>query len=45
VPQKLERKLKAQAKKLHLHGKRLRAYVFGTLTRVKKKSRVLRIRF
>lgn len=31
MPKSLERKLKKMAKKKHLKGKRLNAYVYGTL--------------
>jgi hypothetical protein len=39
MPKKLERKLRAQARKKGLKGKRANAYVFGTLERIKKKHR------
>lgn len=39
MPVKIERELKAQAHKRGLTGKRFDAYVFGTLSRIKKKRK------
>ena len=38
MPEKLKRKLKAQAKKKGLSKERTGAYVYGTLHKTKKKS-------
>lgn len=38
MPKKLEEALKRRARKLHLTGERLNAYVYGTLARIKRKS-------
>lgn len=38
MPKKLERKLKAEAKKKGFGKKRTGAYVYGTLTKMKKKG-------
>lgn len=38
MPKKLEAKLKRQARKLGLGKKRVGAYIFGTLAKLKKKK-------
>lgn len=35
MPKKLERKLEREATKKHLTGKRKKAYVYGTLNKIK----------
>ncbi|MEM2990858.1 MAG: hypothetical protein QXQ02_06715 [Halobacteria archaeon] len=44
MPKKLEEALKRRARKLHLTGGRLNAYVYGTLARIKRKKRTKRKR-
>ena len=39
MPVKIERKLKKQAKKKGLIGKRKNAYIYGTLNKIEKKTR------
>lgn len=39
MPKKIERKLKAQAKKKHLTGKRANAYVYGTMNKIEKRKK------
>ena len=39
MPKKLERKLKAEAKKKGFGKKRTNAYVFGTLFKIKKRKK------
>jgi hypothetical protein len=39
MPKKVERKLKAEAKKKGLKGRRANAYVYGTLSKIKKKGK------
>jgi hypothetical protein len=39
MPKALENKLKAEAKKKHLGKKRTGAYVYGTLSKIKKKRK------
>lgn len=39
MPKKVERKLKAEARRKHLGRKRTAAYVYGTLAKIKKRRR------
>jgi len=39
MPIKIERKLKAEARRKHLGKKRTNAYVYGTLAKIKKRGR------